>query len=66
MGPKTIRNIKTLFHALTVASSALAALGAFVPPKYAVLFALLTSAISGALNLLTRLYPDLVKEPVTE
>lgn len=60
MGPKTVANLKTLFHALTAASAAIAAYGSLVPPKYAIYLTIASSVISGALNILTRIYPELI------
>lgn len=53
-----LKNAKTAFHALTVASAALATFGSVVPAKYAIYVVLVSSGISGLLNIITRLYPE--------
>lgn len=62
MSPKTVKNIKTLFHALTVVSLTLSQLSGVIPSKWAVYAAIITSAISMALNILTRNFPWLATE----
>jgi hypothetical protein len=65
LSPRIVRNIKTLFHALTVAAAAIASLGigsaggfgGMIPERYAIYVMLGSSVISGLLNLLTRNFP---------
>lgn len=76
LSPRMVRNIKTLFHALTAVMTAIAALGimpggsgglgAMVPERYAIYIALLSSVVSGLLNLMTRAWPWLATETTAD
>lgn len=59
--PKVLKVVKSVFHALTIASAALAKLpNELLPKKIAVTAAFAFAVISGLLNLLTTFYPELL------
>lgn len=49
---------RTLVHGVTVASTAVAAYGGLVPPKYAAIVATVSAALSGFLHLVNTYAPQ--------
>lgn len=62
MNPTVVKNIKTLFHALTVASLALSQIAPVLPKGWGVYIAIASGSISFVLNLITRAYPSLIAD----
>lgn len=61
--PKIISIAKKAVHTLTFAQALLAAYGGLIPTKYTTFGILAGTAISGALHLLTTIYPELSQQP---